>query len=80
MRSSERRRRHAPGARASVYRTSTAQISCDRLVAIAAPAVPIPNTATNSRSRTVLAAAQTIRKYSGRRESPTARRMPAPIL
>ena len=79
-RSSESCRRQAPGMRASVHTTSPAQISCDRLVAMAAPAVPRRKPATKSRSSAVLASAQTIRKYNGRFESPTARRMPAPML
>ena len=37
-------------------------------------------TMTNRRSRTVLITAEMIRKMRGRRESPTARRIPVPML
>ena len=61
-------------------KTIAALSSCPMTVASATPATPMEKTLTNKRSSTVLAAAQTIRNSSGRTESPTARRMPAPML
>ena len=58
----------------------TAEMICDITVASATPATPILNLKTNRKSRHVFAMAQTIRKYKGLVESPTARIIPAPIL
>ena len=66
--------------RVSTAITSTAEANCARIVAIATPATPMWNTVTNSRSSTVFVTAEKIRKYSGLLVSPTARRMPAPML
>ena len=49
-------------------------------VAHAAPATPQGSTATNSRSSAMFSMQQIARKMSGQRESPTARRMPEPML
>ena len=48
---------------------------CDSMVASAAPKTPIPKLPTNSRSSATFSAQETIRKYSGVRESPSARCM-----
>ena len=60
--------------------TSSAERNCAATVAIAAPAMPQEKTLTKRRSRIVFVVAEKIRKYSGCVESPTARRMPAPML
>ena len=66
--------------RISTHNTSTALSACDSIVASAAPATPICNPMTNAISSTILVRQLTIRKYSGLLESPTARRIPAPML
>ena len=53
---------------------------CYISVAMAAPATPIWKKTTSTMSSTILIKQQTIKKYSGLRLSPTARRMPAPTL
>ena len=58
----------------------TQEASCEMTVAIAAPATPMPHTATNSRSSTTLRTDETSRKYSVARLSPSARRRAAAIL
>lgn len=58
----------------------TALSSCESAVAIAAPATPILNVTTNSRSSTTFIRQQAMRKYSGCLESPTARRIAEPML
>ena len=50
------------------------------MVAMAAPATPRRSPATRIRSKRILTIQLPIRKYKGRLESPTARRIPAPIL
>ena len=59
--------------RPSDAQTSIALTTCASVVAMATPATPMRNTSTNSRSSTMFSTQQTIRKYSGRLESPTAR-------
>lgn len=54
--------------------------SCMVTVAAAAPATPQLNPSTKMTSMTILVIVAQIRKNSGRRESPTARRMPDPTL
>ena len=49
-------------------------------VASATPATPMPSTHTNSRSPSTFITPAAIRKYSGRRVSPTARSTAAPKL
>lgn len=56
--------------------TRTALSSWDVMVARAAPATPIPSTATSSTSRIMLVKQLAMRKYRGRLESPMARRIP----
>ncbi len=58
----------------------TALSSCESAVAIAAPATPILNVTTNSRSSATFIRQQAMRKYSGCLESPTARRIAEPML
>ena len=65
--------------RINTHNTSTALSACDRMVASAAPATPICNPITNAISSTIFVRQLAIRKYNGLLESPTARRMPAPI-
>ena len=64
----------------SAYSTSTALAACAIIVAYATPATPMWKQMTNSRSSAVLTTAEKTRKYSGRRESPTARRIALPML
>lgn len=49
-------------------------------VAHAAPATPQPNTAINTTSSAILTSDAAIKKYSGRLESPMARRIFVPML
>lgn len=60
--------------------TMAALMHWERIVARAAPATPIFKYATKNRSSAMLTKQLMIRKYSGRLESPTARKIPAPIL
>ena len=53
----------------------TPAISCDMTVASAAPATPILNDIMNSRSSTMFATDDSVRKTSGVRLSPSARIM-----
>ena len=66
--------------RISVTITSTALTTWLIIVASAAPNTPMPNPTTRRMSSTMFTPQHTIRKYSGRLESPTARRMPEPML
>ena len=59
---------------------STALATWLMTVAMAAPATPQPNTAMKTVSSTMLTSEATMRKYSGRLESPAARRMLVPML
>ena len=52
----------------------------DRMVASATPSMPMPKPSTNSRSSRMFSTLVSTRKNSGREVSPTARRMPLPIL
>ena len=64
-----------------MHRTvSTALTTWLATVAMAAPATPSGMTATSTISSTMLTMEATIKKYSGRLESPTARRMLVPML
>ena len=60
--------------------THRAETHWERMVARATPATPQWSTTTKNRSRTMLVRQATMRKYRGRRVSPTARRMPEPTL
>ena len=60
--------------------TSTALTNWERMVASAAPITPMCRQTTKTMSRIILVKQLAIRKYSGRFESPIARRIPAPIL
>ena len=66
--------------RLSSTRISAAERNWDTIVATAAPATPIFSTSTKKRSSAMLRRLVKIRKYSGRVESPTARRTPLPML
>ena len=68
------------GERTSTTITSTALTVWLRMVAQAAPATPMSRPITRNRSSTMFVMQAAIRKYSGLRESPTARRMPLPTL
>ena len=57
---------------------STQEIACETTVAIATPATSRLNTITRNIFRPALITPDTIRKYSGRFVSPTARRIAAP--
>ena len=59
---------------------STPLTSWLRMVASAAPATPISRPTTNSTSSRILTMHATIRKYRGRRLSPTALSTPVPML
>ena len=60
--------------------TSPADRTWAATVAMAAPAMPQWNTATNSRSSPIFSALVRIKKYSGVLLSPRARMIPATIL
>ena len=64
----------------SITVTISALITWEVTVATATPVTPMPNATTNSRSRIMFSTQVMIRTYSGLLESPTARRMAAPIL
>ena len=66
--------------RVSRRSVSAADTNCDRIVAMAAPAMPAFSTSTKKRSSTMFSTLVSIRKYRGRVESPTARKMPLPML
>ena len=53
---------YSPAVRVRTMSVSTAEASCAITVAIATPAIPIRNTATNTISSTVLTTADTTRK------------------
>ncbi len=61
-------------------RISRAEMIWEAIVAYATPSTPISKPSTNNRSNTVLSSAEITRNTSGLRESPTARRMPLPML
>ena len=58
----------------------TAETIWDRIVAYATPAMPMWPTITKSRSRTIFKRLVSTRNIRGRVVSPTARRMPLPML
>ena len=60
--------------------TRMALMHWDMMVAKAAPATPIRRNTTKNRSSAIFTKQLMIRKYSGRLESPIARRIPAPML
>ena len=60
--------------------TRNALKSWDRIVAMAAPTTPRRKNTTSTMSRAMLTIQLAAKKYSGRLESPTARRMAAPTL
>ena len=64
----------------STYMTRSAESNSEIIVAYAAPSTPMRKPTTKRRSKTTLTIAAKQRKYSGRRESPTARSMPEPML
>ena len=72
--------RYTVSARVSDTSTSTALTPWEKMVAKAAPSTPMPSIATSTTSRAMFTRHAMMRKYSGRRVSPTARRMPEPTL
>lgn len=80
MRSSDGMKQHAPVLCIRQCRISHAEIVCEMMVASATPATPMEKRMTNTRFSATFTSPATVRKYSGRRVSPTARRMAAPKL
>ena len=60
--------------------TSAAEIIWEMMVASATPATPMWKPMTNSRFSSTFTRPESVRKYSGRRVSPTARSTAAPKL
>ena len=75
-----KRKRYSMLSAESDMTTITALMAWASMLAMATPAMPILNTSTNTRSSTTFERHATIRKYSGRFESPIARRMAEPTL
>ena len=57
-----------------------AEMNWERIVAIATPSMPICSASTKKRSRKIFNKLVRIRKRRGRMVSPTARRIPLPML
>ena len=69
-----------PSVRIRQITTSALEIIWEMMVAQATPATPMLKPMTNSRFSTTFTMPEAIRKYSGRRVSPTARSTAAPKL
>ena len=63
-----------------LIKISSAEMIWDAMVAYATPSTPILKASTNIKSSAVFSSAEMTRKMSGRLESPTARRIPLPML